>query len=161
MHLWPVVPNPPHIAPSTARSMFASSITMITFLPPSSSPTLFNPASFVIICPVSTLPVKLIPRIFSCFTRGIPTLVPGPVTMFKTPFGTPAFSKISTSLIAQRGVSLAGLKTMVLPVMRAGAIFHAGIAIGKFHGVIKATIPTGRLMVMQNLSGSSLGVVCP
>ena len=32
---------------------------------------------------------------------------------------------------------LAGLSTTVLPNASAGAVFHAGIAIGKFHGVIR------------------------
>ena len=42
---------------------------------------------------------------------------------------------------AESGVSEAGLKTTVLPRTRAGMIFHDGIAIGKFHGVIIAQMP--------------------
>ena len=38
---------------------------------------------------------------------------------------------------------VAGLKTTVLPQTSAGAIFQLGIAIGKFHGVIAPTTPTG------------------
>ena len=41
------------------------------------------------------------------------------------------------------GVSVAGLKTTVLPQTSAGAIFQDGIAIGKFHGVITPTTPIG------------------
>jgi len=37
---------------------------------------------------------------------------------------------------------LAGLITTVLPNASAGAAFHAGIAIGKFHGVIRPTTPS-------------------
>ena len=37
---------------------------------------------------------------------------------------------------AGSGVSSAGLSTTVLPPTSAGAIFQAGMAIGKFHGVI-------------------------
>ena len=34
VHRWPVVPKPPQTAPSTAKSRFASSMTMIAFFPP-------------------------------------------------------------------------------------------------------------------------------
>ncbi len=83
------------------------------------------------------------------------------MTRFKTPFGSPASSSIFTSSIDIIGVSLAGFKTSVLPEIKAGITFHAGIAIGKFQGVIKPTTPIGLLTVMQNLSGSSEGVVSP
>ena len=36
-----------------------------------------------------------------------------------------------------------GFHSTALPKASAGAIFQAGIAIGKFHGVIAATTPTG------------------
>src|ERR1039457_6644344 len=39
---WPVVPNAPHSAPSSARSRLASSSTIIGFLPPSSSEQCLN-----------------------------------------------------------------------------------------------------------------------
>ena len=45
------------------------------------------------------------------------------------------------------GVKVAGLKTTVLPVTSAGAIFQIGIATGKFHGVMQATTPTGMRVV--------------
>ncbi len=40
------------------------------------------------------------------------------------------------------GVGVAGFSTTVLPKASAGALFHAGIAIGKFHGVIRPKTPT-------------------
>ncbi len=40
------------------------------------------------------------------------------------------------------GVGVAGFSTTVLPKASAGAAFHAGIAIGKFHGVIRPNTPT-------------------
>ena len=58
-------------------------------------------------------------------------------------------------------MSFAGLKTTVLPQTSAGTIFHDGIAIGKFHGVITPTTPIGMRTLMLNLSGSSDGVVWP
>ena len=80
-------------------------------------------------------------------TRVFPTDAPGPVTRLRTPGGSPASSKTSTSFTAVMGVEDAGLNTTVLPHIRAGAIFHAGIASGKFHGVMMATTPSGRLIV--------------
>ena len=63
--------------------------------------------------------------------------------MFRTPFGTPARSKMETTAVAVAGVRDAGLKTTVLPLTSAGAIYQTGIATGKFHGVMQATPPTG------------------
>ena len=45
------------------------------------------------------------------------------------------------------GVIVAGLKTTVLPATSAGAIFHVGMATGKFQGVTHATTPSGCLIV--------------
>ena len=41
------------------------------------------------------------------------------------------------------GVVSAGLSTTVLPQASAGAIFHASISSGKFHGMIWPATPTG------------------
>ena len=73
----------------------------------------------------------------------------------------PASVRISTNRVAVCGVSSAGLSTTVLPQSNAGNIFHVGIAMGKFHGVISAHTPTGMRTDMANLSGSSAGVVSP
>ena len=48
-----------------------------------------------------------------------------------------------------------------LPGDWAGIIFHDGIAIGKFQGVMKPQTPSGWRMVMLNLLRSSDGVVIP
>ncbi len=58
-------------------------------------------------------------------------------------------------------MSSAGLITTVLPQISAGMIFHEGIAIGKFHGVIMPTTPSGSRTDMANLFGSSEGTVWP
>ena len=63
--------------------------------------------------------------------------------MLSTPLGTPARSKMETTAVAVSTVSVAGLKTTVLPARRAGAIFHTGMATGKFQGVMQATTPSG------------------
>ena len=81
--------------------------------------------------------------------------------MFTTPAGIPASSSSSTKRSASSGVSSAGFSTTVLPHTSAGIIFHDGIAIGKFHGVIAPTTPIGWRMLMFHLSRSSDGVVWP
>ena len=92
---------------------------------------------------------------------GVPTFEPLPVTMFTTPFGSPASSSTFSRLTTDRGVSVAGLMTTVFPRMSAGIIFQEGIAMGKFHGVMRPATPTGWRTDIWNLSGISEGVVCP
>ena len=64
-------------------------------------------------------------------------------------------------MVASSGVSSAGLNTAVHPQTRAGAIFHRGMATGKFHGVMSAATPAGWRTVIENLLGSSAGIVRP
>jgi hypothetical protein len=66
-----------------------------------------------------------------------------------------------TKLTADSGVSVAGLNTTVLPQTSAGTIFHEGIAMGKFQGVMIAQTPSGCRTDIANLSRSSEGTVCP
>ena len=63
--------------------------------------------------------------------------------------------------MAESGVSEAGLNTTVLPQTSAGTIFHDGIAIGKFHGVMIEQTPSGWRTDIANLSRSSEGTVWP
>ena len=63
--------------------------------------------------------------------------------------------------VDKTGVWLDGLKTTVLPAASAGKIFQAGMAVGKFQGVIRANTPTGTRRLLQSLSVSSLGTVSP
>ena len=49
--------------------------------------------------------------------------------------------------IAVSGVSSAGLSTTVLPAARAGAKPQPAIGIGKFHGTMTETTPSGSLKV--------------
>src|SRR4029079_9419818 len=93
--------------------------------------------------PVSAEPVNDTTRTSSLETSGSPTSAPPPVTRLTTPRGTPASVRISTKLNAESGVSVAGLKTTVFPQTSAGTIFHEGIAIGKFQGVMTAQTPSG------------------
>ena len=59
------------------------------------------------------------------------------------------------------GVWLAGLATMVQPLASAAAAFRAIIAVGKFHGVIEPTTPTGSFMTRMRLSGQGEGMTSP
>src|SRR5678816_3097909 len=106
-------------------------------------------------------PVKVTAAIDSFVTNSSPTMLAGPVTTLITFSGNPASSKISASFNPVRGVIEAGLKTTEFPAASAGAIFRAGIASGKFHGVITETTPSGSLKVYRNVDGSSAGNVSP
>ena len=72
-----------------------------------------------------------------------PNSPPDPATKFTTPLGMPASCSASTMRHALSGAADAGFSTTVLPQISAGASFHAGIALGKFHGVISPTTPIG------------------
>ena len=111
--------------------------------------------------PTSVDPVKEITRTLELLSIGSPTSRPPPVTTFHTPFGNPASSNASASMITDNGVSDAGLMTTVLPQMRAAMPFHAGMAIGKFHGVMRPATPRGMRTAILNLLCNSEGVVTP
>ena len=81
------------------------------------------------------------------------------VITLRTPEGTPAISPNLAKAKLESGVSSLGLSITVQPAARAGAIFRAPIANGKFHGVIAAHTPTGTyydygyiLMVMVTIT---------
>ena len=98
--------------------------------------------------PVPTEPVKVMALTSGELMIASPTTEPLPMTRLSTPFGSPARARMSTISQEQPGTRSAGLNTTVLPWQSAGAIFHAGMAIGKFHGVMMPTTPTGsRVMV--------------
>ncbi|CAM5691595.1 hypothetical protein SANTM175S_07060 [Streptomyces antimycoticus] len=63
--------------------------------------------------------------------------------MLTTPLGSPAWRQMSAKKRALRGVVSAGLRTTVLPVASAGAIFQASISSGKFQGMIWPATPRG------------------
>src|SRR2546429_5932716 len=81
---WPVVPNPPQIAPSIARSRFASSITMRMFLPPISRLQCLKSGAQASATsrPTELDPVKLMTGTALCRASGAPALGPSPLTKF-------------------------------------------------------------------------------
>ena len=135
--------------PFIADSMSASAKTILGLFPPSSRDTLFrvSEAARMMDLPVVVSPVKATLSVSGCWARAVPTVSPGPVTMFSTPSGRPA-SMISSPRRRQvRVVNLEGLSTTVLPQARAGPSFQAAIRRGKFQGMICPTTPTGSLRV--------------
>ena len=129
--------------PSTAWSTAQSSKTMFAALPPSSSVSFLPvPASRRwIALPTSVEPVNAILST-SASTSAAP-VEPSPVTMLTTPGGSSAWRSTSQKSSAVNGVVSAGLSTTVLPAASAGAIFHASISSGKFHGMIWPATPSG------------------
>src|SRR4029077_4215849 len=111
--------------------------------------------------PTAVEPVSEMARTSGCSINGPPTCGPKPETMLITPLGMPASASTRTRLNVESGVSCAGLITQVLPQTIAGSSFHAGIAMGKFHGVIMPQTPMGWRTAMANLLGNSEGVVGP
>ena len=117
---------------------------MFGLLPPSSSVTgmRFSLAYCMISRPVVVSPVNAILRMRLLDASGLPASTPKPLTMFSTPGGSrSATSSISTWIDA--GVCSAGLSTTALPAASAGASFQIAIRIGKFHGMICPTTPSG------------------
>lgn len=92
--------------------------------------------------PTSVDPVNAILSIPGCRTIILPTS-DRPVTMFKTPAGTPASTANSPNRSALRDVRLAGFHTIVLPQASAGPSFQEANRSGKFHGTMSPTTPTG------------------
>ena len=68
------------------------------------------------------------------------------------PAGTPASSRMATNAAIVSGDGSAGLSTAALPVISAAAIFAAGSSIGKFHGEIATTTPSGTVCVNVHCS---------
>ena len=106
-------------------------------LPPSSSVTRLSerPVLAPISRPTSVEPVKAIFSTPGWSTSAAP-VSPSPVTTLSTPGGRPTSSASSPRRSALSGVCSAGLSTIVQPAASAGAIFHAVISNGKFHGTI-------------------------
>ena len=112
--------------------------------------------------PVKVEPVKVTPRTLREWAKTSPTFEPGPMTRLNTPAGSaPARTMISASAQALPGTRSAGLKTTVLPNASAGAIFQAGIAMGKFHGVMIPITPSGSRRTSTSTPGRMEGKRSP
>ena len=83
------------------------------------------------------------------------------MTRLNTPSGSPASAMISASAQAEPGTRSAGLRTTQLPKASAGAIFQAGMAIGKFQGVISPTTPKGSRVTSTLTPGRTEATASP
>src|SRR3989449_11392174 len=90
-----------------------------------------------------------------------PTTAPRPMTRLNTPAGRPERLRMSASAQPQPGTRSAGLNTTQLPYASAGAIFQAGIAIGKFQGVIRPATTIGLRGVSQPMPRGVEGKLLP
>ncbi len=117
---------------------------------------------FIRMRPTSVEPVKVSLRTFGFEHISAPIPLESlPGIIDSTPFGTPARSARTAMAMAESGVSLAGRATKVQPEASAGATLRAIIALGKFHGVIEATTPTGCLITTMRLSAWWPGMTSP
>ncbi|MNO31523.1 hypothetical protein D3C76_214980 [compost metagenome] len=116
-------------------------------LPPSSTVDgmMFSAAHFMMCEPTGVEPVKAILAMRLLVARASPASRPRPWTMFSTPAGSRSAIS-SAKMVIDSGVCSAGLSTTQLPAARAGASFQAAIRIGKFHGMICPTTPSGSWM---------------
>ncbi len=114
-------------------------------LPPSSSVTgmIFSDAYCMIRRPVVVSPVNAILAIRLFGASGLPASMPNPLTTLMTPGWSKSLDEFHQHHDADSGVCSAGFSTTQLPAASAGASFHTAIRIGKFHGMICPTTPSG------------------
>ncbi len=157
----PALSNTPAGAVAAARCRSQSANTMLALLPPSSRVTRFTwaaaPASTFL--PTSVEPVNTILRTSGCVTNRSPTTVPGPGSTCSRSRSSPACTASSASRMVVSGVGSAGLTSTALPAASAGAMPQDAIGIGKFHGVITPTTPSGSWNVTS--SPPATGICLP
>jgi hypothetical protein len=131
---------------------------MFAFFPPSSSVSDFTWSAQwrMIRLPTAVDPVKTTLRTCGWVTSRSPASAPVPGTTCSTSSGRPASTASSCRRSAVSGVCSAGLSTTVLPAASAGAKPHAATGIGKFHGTITATTPSGSWNVMSTPPGTGI-----
>ena len=136
MHTWPAFVNAPQTAPRAARSMSASSQTIIGSLPPSSSVhgTSARPQASAILRPVRTEPVNAI--LSQPASTSAAPVAPSPVTTWNTFSGRPASANSSASASPTKGVISEGFSTTVLPAASACTDGFSASRNGKFQGVM-------------------------
>ena len=154
----PALSNTAYGAVAAARSRSASAKTMLALLPPSSSVSRLTwRAQSAMICrPTSVDPVNTILRTAGWSTSRCPTTLPLPGSTWNTPSGRPASSASSPIRIAVSGVASAGLATTAQPAASAGAMPQDKIGIGKFHGTMRPTTPTGSWKVTFSPPGTGI-----
>ena len=146
-HDWPCEPMKfiPATTPAAAFSRSASGSTIIAFLPPSSSVTVFTPAAAAsawIARPTRSEPMKARRLTSGCALSAWPTPGPSPLTTLSTPAGSRSL-KSSPIRSADSGVWSAGLRTTAFPAISGAATLPAAKKIGWLNGTIRPTTPNG------------------
>ncbi len=162
--VWPAFRYLEARVPWIALSRSASSKTMKGALPPSSIEVRFMvPAqqSATSFLPTSVEPVKVSLRTIGFEVSSSPIAPVRPARTLITPAGIPARSASSTIAKAESGVAVAGLHTVVQPAASAAPTLRVNMALGKFHGVMQATTPTGCLMTTMRRSLAGGGMTSP
>ena len=106
--------------------------------------------------PTSVDPVNTILRTSGWSTSRWPTTLPLPGITWNTPSGRPASSASSPIRIAVSGVISAGLATTGVAGRQGRRQPQDRIGIGKFHGTIRPTTPSGSLNVTSMPPGTGI-----
>ena len=133
-------------------------------MPPNSIDTFLTDVAHWLsnVLPTGVEPVKVNFAISGCWVNTSPMpRASSPTTTLNTPAGIPALSASSAMASAESGVCFAGRTTKVQPAANAAAALRAIMALGKFHGVIEATTPTGCLITIMRLSFDGPGIISP
>ena len=147
-------------AVAAARSRSLSAKMMLALLPPSSRVSRLTCRAQPAITerPTADDPVNTILRTSGWSTSRCPTTGPRPGSTCSTPSGRPASRASSPIRIAVSGVASAGLASTVFPAASAGAMPQDRMGIGKFHGTIRPTTPTGSWKVTFSPPGTGICV---
>ncbi len=158
---WPALSRNDAGAVAAARSRSASAKTMLGLLPPSSRVTRFTVAAQRAMTerPTAVEPVKTILPTRGWSTSAVPVTGPAPGSVWNSPSGSPASRASAARRSAVSGVFSAGFRSTAFPAARAGAVPQAAMGMGKFHGAMTATTPSGSWKVTS--SPPSTGICRP
>ncbi len=148
----PAEPNPADTAASAATPRSASGSTTMWFLAPPRACTRLAFADAVrwMWRATGVEPTKLTAAMSGC-SSSRSTASASPLTTLNTPGSKPASAISSAMNSAADGVFSLGLCTKALPQARAVGIIHSGTMAGKLNGVIPATTPSGRRIVVTSI----------
>ena len=143
MQIWPLLRKAAQNNSSATFSTSTSGMTIAASLPPSSSVTRFSvgAADSITRRPVAVDPVKLILSKPGWLVIHGPSASP-PVMILRTPGGSRSLTS-SPNLSVVSGVKGDGFSTIVFPASSAGPTLNIARIIGKFHGAIAPTTPSG------------------
>lgn len=161
LQVWPELCITASVPARTTFGTSTSPNTMLADLPPSSRDTrLIDGAAATPTAPPTAVdPVSDTMSTSGWTANALPRADPAPLSMLKTPAGTPAASTASAKTRADSDARRLGLSTMVQPAASAGATLQVTWFIGQFHGASSAHTPTGsrRMRVLpQSCSSGKL-----